>query len=244
MKFNKRILWRTLAILAIVPLLMLLLFNVPYPLFGPSVSANNLTLYSDLTFDAVAGRHILELAAAKLAQSPLYSSQQRHRVFVCNAAWRQRLFFLHKYGVAGVNYYPFTTNVFMRNSIVDENALIGPSGNRASDERTLDYFIAHEITHTLTGQAIGKMAYLVLPEWKREGYADYVARKSVFNYEEAKRAFLANDPKMDPAKSGLYLRYNLLVAHLLDKKHWTVQQVLTTAIEQTSVEEMIRSEKD
>src|SRR4029077_9807876 len=110
----------------------------------------------------------------------------------------------------GVNYYPFTTNVFMRNSIIDENALIGPSGNRASGERTLDYFIAHEITHTLTGQAIGKLAYAVLPEWKREGYADYVAKQSAFDYEEAKRAFLANDPKMVPATSGLYLHYNLL----------------------------------
>jgi hypothetical protein len=244
MKFSNRILWRTLPVFVIVPLLILLLLNVPYPLFSTSVSANNLTLYSDRMFEAPAGQHVLELAAAKLAQSPLYSAQQKHQVFLCNATWRQRLFFLHKYGVAGVNYYPFTTNVFMRNSIVDENALIGPSGNRASGERTLDYFIAHEITHTLTGQAIGKTAYMSLPEWKREGYADYVARKSSFNYEEAKHAFLVNDPKMDPAKSGLYLRFNLLVAHLLDKKHWTVQQLLTTPIEQASVEEMVRAEKD
>jgi len=244
MRINKRILGRALLILVIAPFALLLFLNVPYPLFSASVSANNITLYSDRAFEAAAGRHVLELAATKLAQSPLYSAQQKHQVFVCNATWRQRLFFLHKYGVAGVNYYPFTTNVFMRNSIVEENALIGASGNRASGERTLDYFIAHEITHTLTGQAIGKMAFMVLPEWKREGYADYVARNPVFNYEEAKHAFLVNDPKMDPAKSGLYLRYNLLVAHLLDKKHWSVQQLLTTPIEQTSVEEMVRAEKD
>jgi hypothetical protein len=244
MKLNKRIWWRTLAILAIVPLLMLLLFNVPHPLFNTSVSANNLTLYSDRTFAPAAAQHLLELAAAKLAQSPLYAPDQKHQVFICNASWRQRLFFLHKYGVGGVNYYPFTTNIFMRNSIVDENALIGASGNRATGERTLDFFIAHEITHTLTGQAIGPMAYMRLPEWKREGYADYVARKSVFNYDEAKRAFLAGDPTMDPVKTGLYLRYNLLVAHLLDKKHWTVQQLLTTPVEQASVEDMIRAEKD
>ena len=215
-----------MALLAIVPLAMLLLLNVPYPLFSASVSANNLTLYSDRAFEPAAGQHVLELAAAKLAQSPLYSPKQKHQVFVCNAAWRQRLFFLQKYGVGGVNYYPLTTNIFLRNSLIDENALIGPSGQRATGERTLDYFIAHEITHTLTAQAIGNMAYLVLPQWKREGYADYVARKSVFNYDEAKRAFLADDPKMDLAKSGLYWRYNLLVAHLLDKKHWTVQQML------------------
>lgn len=45
---------------------------------------------------------------------------------------------------------------------------------------------------------------------------------------------------MDPAKSGLYLRYNLLVAHLLDKERWTVQRLLTEAIAQGEVEARLR----
>ncbi|MFN7928829.1 MAG: hypothetical protein U0Y68_12945 [Blastocatellia bacterium] len=219
------------------------LLSLPQPFFRTSVSAKNLTLYSDQSFASAAGQEVLTRAEAKLAQSPLYSPAQNHLLFVCNARWRQRLFFLHQYGVGGVNYYPFTTNVFLRDAVIEENCLISPKGNRIIDGRTLDYFIAHEITHTLTGQAVGALAYQTLPQWKREGYADYVGKGAAFNYEEAKRMFLANDPKMNYAQTGLYLRFHLLVAHLLDKQHWTVQRLLTDPIEQQTVEDTIRAEK-
>ncbi len=243
MKFKKKLLLKIGAALVAVVALLLVLLNVPQPFFHTSVNAKNLTLYSDQSFTPAAGQQVLQLVEAKLTKSPLYSTEQKHLVFICNARWRQRLFFMYVYGVAGVNYYPFTTNVFLRDSIIEENCLIGPGGNRVPGERTLDYFIAHEITHSLTGQAVGGLDYQRLPQWKREGYADYVGKGAAFNYDEAKAAFLADDRKMDYAKSGLYWRFNLLVAHLLEKKHWSVQQMLTEQIEQTAIEAMIRAEK-
>ena len=243
MKLSKRFILKTTAAITATTLLFWLLLSIPQPFFHASVSAKNLTLYSDQAFPTEAGQRVLELAEAKLAQSPLYSAEQKHLVFICNARWQQRLFFTYQYGVGGVNYYPITTNVFLRDSIIAENCLIGPNGNRVPGERTLDYFIAHEIAHSLTGQAVGGIAYHRLPQWKREGYADYVGKGAAFNYDEAKRAFLANDPKMDWATSGLYWRFNLLVAHLLDKQHWSVQRVLGDPLEQQTVEAMIRAEK-
>ena len=242
MKFKKRIFPKIgAAIVATVGLILLLLI-APQPFFHTSVSAKNLTLYSDRPFAPEAGRRVLALAEAKLAKSPLYVAEQKHLVFICNERWRQRLFFTYEYGVAGVNYYPIT-NVFLRDSIIEENCLISPGGNRVSGERTLDYFVAHEITHTLTGQSVGAIAYHRLPQWKREGYADYVGKGEAFNYDEAKRAFLAGDPRMDWAKSGLYWRFHLLVAHLLDKQHWSVRRLLEEPIEQQVVEDAIRVEK-
>lgn len=135
------------------------------------------------------------------------------------------------------------TVLLMLYANVEDNCLIGPSGNRVSGERTLDYFIAHEITHTLTGQAIGAIAYHRLPRWIREGYADYVGKGGTFDYADARRAFLAGDPKMDWARSGLYWRYHLLVAHLLDKRHWSVQRLLEEPIQQQEVEDSIRAER-
>ena len=35
------------------------------------------------------------------------------------------------------------------------------------------------------------------------------------------------DPEMDPQRSGLYLRYNLLVAYLLDRKRISVHEMLS-----------------
>lgn len=242
-KRQKNLLLKIGAALIAVVALLLVLLSLPQPFFHTTVSAKNLTLYSDQPFALASGQHVLELSQAKLATSPLYSPEQKHLVFICNARWRQRLFFTYVYGVGGVNYYPLTTNVFLRDSLIEENCLIGPGGNRVPGERTMDYFIAHEITHTLTGQAIGGMAYHRLPQWKREGYADYVGKGTAFHYEEAKQAFLANDPKMDWAKSGLYWRFHLLVAHLLEKQHWSVQRVLEDPIEQEAVEALIRAEK-
>lgn len=243
MKFKKKTLLKLFAGIAGAFALVLLALSVSQPFFGSSVSAKNLTLYSDQPFASESGQRVLQQVEAKLATSPLYSAEQKHQVFICNARWRQRIFFTYVYGAGGVNYYPVTTNVFLRDSIIEENCLIGPKGSRVQGERTLDYFIAHEITHTLTGQAVGGIAYHRLPQWKREGYADYVGKGAAFNYDEARKAFLANDPKMDWAKSGLYWRFHLLVAHLLDKQHWSVRKVLTEPIEQTVVEEMIRAEQ-
>ena len=242
MKFKKKIFLNLLIAIGSICATIFLLLNLPQPFFQTSVRAKNLTMYSDQSFMPASGQYLLELVETKLAKSPLYSAAQKHQIFICNARWRQRLFFTYQYGVGGVNYYPLTTNVFLRDSIIAENCLISPNGNRVVADRSLDYFIAHEIAHTLTGQAVGGIAYHCLPQWKREGYADYVGKGAPFNYDEAKRAFLADDRKMDYAKSGLYWRFNLLVAHLLDKKHWSIQQLLTEPIEQSAVEEMIRAE--
>jgi hypothetical protein len=212
----------------------------PQPFFRSSVQAANLALYSDQAFPPEAGKRVLESVEAKLAASPLYSPQERHAAFICNARWRQRLFFNRNYGVGGVNQYPLTTNVFLRDAIIDANRLISPSGSQVPGDRTLDYFIAHEITHTLTAGAIGWIRYYKLPQWVREGYADYVAKGAAFDYEQARRALLAGAPEMDWERSGLYLRYHLLVAHLLDKQHWTVQQLLKSPPEQEAVEDQVR----
>jgi hypothetical protein len=243
MTYRKKFLLKIVAGLIGTVAAIALVLSIPQPFFDASVSAKNLTLYSDQPFANDSGQRVLELVEAKLAKSLLYAAEQKHQIFICNARWRQRIFFTYVYGAGGVNYYPFTTNVFLRDSIIEENCLIGPGGNRVPGERTLDYFIAHEIAHTLTGQAVGGIAYHRLPQWKREGYADYVGKGAAFDYGEARKAFLANDPKMDWAKSGLYWRFHLLVAHLLDKQHWSVQRMLTEPIEETAVEEMIRAEK-
>jgi hypothetical protein len=200
-------------------------------------------LHSDRPFSEAAARRVLQLAEAKLAGSPLYSGQQVYNIYLCNARWRQMLFFNKDYGVGGVAPYPVTSNVFLRGASVEDNRLISPRGAPVTGDRTLDYFIAHEVTHQLTGHAIGPLRYARLPQWVREGYADYVGKGSSFNYDEARRAFLAGAHEMDWKKSGLYWRYHLLVAHLLDHRHWSVAQLLQDPPAQESVEAAIRSEE-
>jgi hypothetical protein len=216
------------------------LLCMPQPFFSFSARANSLILHSDRPFSVSAAEHVLKLAEAKLATSPLYSNTQDHHIFICNSRWRQMLFFSKDYGVGGVAPYPVTSNVFLRDALIDDNRLIGPSGNPVSGDRTLDYFIAHEITHQLTGDALGPVRYLKLPQWVREGYADYVGKGSSFDYPAARRAFLGDAPEMDWKRSGLYWRFNLLVAELLDRERWSVMQLLRHPPSQQVVEAAVR----
>ena len=241
-RISKRLCLRIAAILLAVLISYLSLLCFPQPFFQWSVSASNLTLYSDSSFSSEEGKRILNLVEAKLVASPLYSAQAHHSIFICNARWRQVLFFNRHYRVGGVNYYPLTSNVFLREAAVEENRLISPSGNAVEGNRTLDYFITHEIAHTITKKGAGLYRHFNLPEYVREGYPDYVAKGSAFDFDEAKRAFLSEAPEMDRWKSGLYLRYHLLVAYLLEKENWSVQRLIEDPPEQEVLEEAIKKE--
>lgn len=242
MKRVKRISLRFIAILLALFASYLALLCFPQPFFRTSASSANLTLYSDLPFSSEEGNRILEIVEVKLAASPLFSTQTHHSVFICNARWRQILFFNRKYGVGGINYYPLTKNVFLSGARVEENRLISPSGNVVQGDRTLDYFITHEVAHTITKQAAGWYHHSSLPEYVTEGYTDYLAKGNSFDYDKARQAFLSEAPEMDRWKSGLYLRYHLLVAYLIDKKGWSVRQLLESPVEQKTLEEEIREE--
>ena len=219
------------------------LLKFPQPLFSFTVSANNLTLHSDRALAEGASRRVLELAEAKLRRSPLYSKQIARDIYLCNSTWRQAVFFSFDYGVGGVAPYPRTPNVFLRDADVERNRLISPSGSPVAGSRTLDYFIAHEVTHQLTGRAVGPIRYFRMAQWIREGYADYVGKGASFNYAEARRAFDVEAPEMDWKKSGLYWRYHLLVAYLLDRRGWSVMRLLEDPPSQESVESAIREER-
>ena len=237
-KFTLRVIVILLALVGCY--LALLCF--PQPFFSSSASTTNLTLYSDTAFSPDEGKRILEMVEATLATAPSVSVQIHHSVFICNSRWRQILFFNRQYGVGGVNYYPLTSNVFLSGARVKENLLISPSGNEVQGDRTLDYFITHEVVHTIAKKAAGWYRHTQLPEYVTEGYPDYLARGKSFDYGKARQAFLSEAPEMDRWGSGLYLRYHLLVAYLLDKKGWSVQELLEHPLEQRVVEDAVREE--
>jgi hypothetical protein len=218
------------------------LLNVPQPFFAHSVRAENITLYSDHPLPEEATRKVLLSAMGKLTKTPLYAARPAASVFVCNERWREALFFNKHYGVGGVSPYPFTTNVFLREASFADNRLISQRRVPVPPPRTLDYYIAHELTHELTGRMVGPWRFYRMPQWIREGYADYVGKGDGFHYEEARRAFLSGVPEMDFARSGLYWRFQLLVSYLLDHQHWAVERLLREPWpDQAAVEAEIRA---
>ena len=167
--------------------LYLVLLCHPGFFFRHTFSRRGITLYSDEPIPSRAAEEVLKGTEQRLARSPLFRRRPGAgiRVYICNWRWRFILFANYKYQVGGLTYPPLNNNIFLRGVDIDADRLIGPSGTPVPGERTLTYFIAHEIMHTLISDELGALAYWRFPDWKDEGYSDYVAKGASFQYDHA-----------------------------------------------------------
>lgn len=214
-----------------------LLLAYPTPLFAYQLREGAVVLHSDRPFDPAAARRVLRRASARLRTSPLLRPGDRFHVYLCNTAWRRLLLMypMHERG-GGVNHYPASPHAFLRTGDLVHDRLVAPDGTPKEAARPLSYYMAHEITHALTGRELGPLAYLRLPVWVREGYADYVGRGDRFDFDDALRAVQAGERRADPHRSGLYLRYHLQVAWLLERRRWPVRGLLHHPPDDAAVE--------
>jgi len=88
----------------------------------------------------------------------------------------------------------------------------------------------------LIADRTGTIGYLRLVTWKNEGYSDDVAKGGEFSYDDGLRRLREGDPDLDPARSGLYLRYHLLVARLLDEKGVSASDLLEKDFDSDAIE--------
>jgi hypothetical protein len=126
------------------------------------------------------------------------------------------LFARQNYRVGGVADWLVGQHVFLRESDMVNDRLISPSGRPVASDRPLSYFIAHELMHIANVRTVGRWRYAREPQWVDDGYADYVARD--IDLGAALENMKVGARELDPRQSGLYLRYQLMVAYMLDKK--------------------------
>jgi hypothetical protein len=217
----------------------LALIAFPGPLFSYQARLENITIFSDAPIPPAVD-DVLRDARQRLRKSPLNDPTLQHRIFICNRNWRFALFANTDYGAGGVTKAWLNRNIFLRRSDFERNRLIGPSGRETPGERTLAYFVAHEITHALEVYRLGRVPYLRLPAWKREGYADYVARDSDGLLCDRLAAFRRGAVEMDPKLSGLYLRYLLFVSYLLDRERVPAEVMLRRNDDEAKLESVLR----
>ena len=202
----------------------LLLLAYPHPLFAYELTSAGVTVHSTQPIPE-AMKTTLERARARLDRSPLSAATRDAHVFICDSPWLFGLFARQNYRVGGVADWLVGQHVFLRQSDMETDRLIGPSGRPVAPDRPLSYFIAHELMHLANARAVGRWRYARMPQWVDDGYADYVARD--IDLGEALRKMKEDARELDPRRSGLYLRYQLMVAYLLDKRHVPLQELLT-----------------
>lgn len=230
-----------IAVLAIVVAYGALLVH-PQIVFAYTTRAGNLVLHARGPLPPGA-TEIAEAARERVARSPLYDPGRDYDVFLCDTQACFTFFVLWDRRVGGVSHVHLTGNAFIRPSRIERDRLIAYSGKEPDGDRTLTYFVAHEVAHTMTAAKVGRFGYHGLAAWQREGYADYVGKggAGVIDYDGWRAAFKAEDADMDPRRSGLYRRYHLMVAFLLDHRGWTVPELLAAPIAPTAVEDELRA---
>jgi hypothetical protein len=120
-------------------------------------------------------RAVLARSDALLARSPLAEPNRERRLFLTDGGWRWDLLALTSRGAFGLR-RPLRDAIIVNDTNVAADRV--ENGAPVGGARSLSGVIAHETTHILVADRIGEWRALLLPGWKSEGYADYVARES------------------------------------------------------------------
>jgi hypothetical protein len=234
---KKTLLWAT-GTVATFALLFGALIVWPDPLFAFSLGSGKIIVSSDRPIPSAGGEQFLRDCERLLERSPLKATGRRYRVYVTNENWRQRLFFLwdpKPWGLAyGLGGTAFLSGANFETGRVVHRGYVG------TPPRTLAWLCAHEVTHLITYEHLG-LARFRMPEWAFEGLADYVGIENRESFE-ALRDALGDRPVDIPmmVQYGSYPRYRLLVTFFLEKKAWSVDQLLHTKLTAEETNEIMR----
>jgi hypothetical protein len=239
---KRAILWASAALTA-VALAVGALIVWPDPLFAFSLGAGKIVVASDRPIDAAGGERLLRDCEALLARSPLKADSRQYHVYVTNDDWRHHLFFLMRSKPLGLTYYyGFGGSAFLGGANFETGRIVHWR-YVAPPPRTLAYFCAHELTHVITGEHVGMAAFLRMPDWVREGFADYVGFEPRQPFEQLRDA-LGERPVHNRLMQtyGSYPRYRLLVTYFFEKKNWSVDQLLATTLSEDQALAMMRAD--
>lgn len=232
----------TLALLALVAAYVALALH-PQPLFAYSVQRGNIVLYARQPLPPEASP-TLDDVIARVAGSPLFDATRTHHVFLCDTPRSFAFFTLWNRNAGAVAQVYGVGNVFVRPANVPRGRVIGASGVEKGGPRTLAYYVAHEVTHAMTADRIGRWQYHALAPFQVEGYADYVAFAQPVDISRGRADWVAGTVDMDPRRSGHYDRYRLLVAYLLQERHLPVDELLAHPLSSADVERQLRADHE
>jgi hypothetical protein len=216
------------------------LITWPEPLFAFSAGAGKIVVASDQPIPPGGGERLLRECGRLLDRSPLKAEGRQYRLYVTNDTWRQRLFFFPQPERWGFPW--FGIHAFMSGADFDSGRVVH-RGYVGTPPRTLAALCAHELTHVIAWEHIG-LAYLHVPQWVWEGLPDYVAMENRETFEQLRDA-LGDRTVDDPmrVKYGFYPRYRLLVTYFIEKKGWSVDQVLQTRLTENEASTIMRADE-
>ena len=236
---KRTLLWGGAALVTPV-LLFCALIAWPDPLFAFSLGTGMIVVASDRPIPSAGGEQFLQDCERLLERSPLKEKSRRYRVYVTNESWRQRLFFLWDRKAWGLA-YGLAGTAFLSGANFETGRVVH-WGYVGTPPRTLAWLCAHEVTHLITFEHLG-LARFRMPQWAFEGLADYVGIENRESFEQLQAA-LGDRPADIPmmVRHGSYPRYRLLVTFFIERKGWSVDQLLHTRLTAEEANEIMRAD--
>ena len=185
---------------------------------------------------------MLDDALGRVSRAAIYDVERTHHIFLCDSQTLYAFFTLWNRNSGGLSQTWGWGNSFIRPADVQRGRVIGRSGAEKGGERTLAYYVAHEVTHAMTADRTGRIAMTRLAVFQREGYADYVAFAKPVDLARGRADLEASTADMNPRRSGHYDRYRLLVGYLLQQRHLSVDDLLAQPMDQKVIEAQLRSD--
>lgn len=201
--------FKTVLLLFLAGSVYLLLLFYPQPFFRYRESAGNITVYSDQPIPAGYVPGYIRKVEDNISKSVIRYPGLKQNFFIANNPFLFNFFANKNSRASGLNYVAFNHSVFLRKADIPANRLYGASGKAATGDRTLDYFMAHEMTHTLEFLSMPWWKYPLNTNWTLEGYSEYIAHGSP-SYEVSLDRYL-HMPENSGAK--YYTRVRTMVAY-------------------------------
>jgi len=145
----------------------------PQSLFADAYSYDNCNIYFDQDFNNSLLNHKIDVAHDLIRKSDIYNAEFEFDIFIAENNIYNKIDdkCFGNWAVARA----IDNNVIIKNKIDWHKGLLENGDNSFS----LEYVLAHEMTHCLQGHHLGKLKMNPLnhpPLWKMEGHAEYISR--------------------------------------------------------------------
>lgn len=216
----------------VIPLAYFCILLNPSFLFSHQAVYENITLHSS---DAVTIDTIMEKSLRKIRQSGFYPDSFRPDIYFCDSYGLFTFLAPANSGSFGVH-YPLTGNIILSKTDFQKGVVI--RNGESNTIRSLESVITHEMTHQLIESEFGFWETRFMPEWKEEGYCEYISGASSFDIREGFRLFSAGQSV--PSPSYRYFKYRLYVTYLIRNKGLSFHQIVSRSIGTEELENEIR----
>jgi hypothetical protein len=182
---------------------------------------------------------VLDKAATSLAASPINDPALQPKVFLTGShGLYATLSLFVGSGSFGKGFAMLpTSNIFINKSDAVQDLVF--RNTQTNNQRSLSGAIAHETTHLLVRKKVGYLKNLSLPDWKKEGYSEYVAGGTTLDHETGMKLWRANP---GDGTGYQYFKYYMLVKYLLDHEKLSVDELFSRDINVQSLEATVLRE--